>query len=88
MASLYPMREFDRTESTQYRSKQLPRLTGHPAVRSDYGPHRRSGPKSAQGVLKSPQKIGSLGFEPRMSESESEVLPLHYEPVVGSQWSA
>lgn len=25
--------------------------------------------------------VGLLGFEPRMTESKSEVLPLHYNPI-------
>src|SRR6478735_8812446 len=32
---------------------------------------------------------GELGFEPRFSESESDVLPLNYSPTgLGAQWPA
>ena len=30
-----------------------------------------------------PGFVGSLGFEPRQTESESVVLPLHHDPVEG-----
>ncbi len=35
--------------------------------------------------------VGLLGFEPRMTESKSEVLPLHHNPIVCSKlniWNA
>ena len=31
---------------------------------------------------------GELGFEPRLTESESGVLPLHYSPEFGPIWPA
>jgi hypothetical protein len=29
---------------------------------------------------------GELGFEPRFSESESDVLPLNYSPIGSDKW--
>jgi hypothetical protein len=41
-------------------------------------------PKQVDYLLSQSEVAGALGFEPRLTESKSVVLPLHYAPMIGA----